>query len=160
MWNSRTEVKVDNANILSTLEEAVAETAGDWVSEVFEAVDPFLAHLFGVIDPITAAAFLAGAVAAMTGARLALLGAVILVLADLAVASEILAGVPPWTAPAAIALLLLGAVQGVLTLVVGEQTAGTLLAAAMVGTIFFILWRGPARALRILGAVAHRMAKR
>ena len=132
----------------------------DWASEVFEAVDPLLAHLFGVIDPITAAAFLAGAVAAMTGARLALLGAVILVLAEHAVESKILAGMPPWTVPAALALMLLGAVQGVLTLVVGEQTAGTLLAAAIVGTIFFILWRGPARALRILGAVAHRMARR
>ncbi|MGP6089956.1 hypothetical protein [Antarctobacter jejuensis] len=154
------EVKVDSANFLSAFDEAVAKNAGDWVSEVFEAIDPLLAHLLGVIDPITAAAFLAGAVAAMTGARLALLGAVMLVLAELAVASEILAGVPTWTAPAAIALLLLGAVQGVLTLVVGEQTAGTLLAAAIVGTIFFILWRGPARALRILGAVAHRMARR
>lgn len=151
---------MDSANFLSAFNEAVAKDAGDWVFEVIEAIDPLLAHLFGVIDPITAAAFLAGAVAAMTGARLALLGAVMLVLAELAVASEILAGVPPWTAPAAIALLLLGAVQGVLTLVVGEQTAGTLLAAAIVGTIFFILWRGPARALRILGAVAHRMARR
>lgn len=151
---------MDSANFLSAFDEAVAKDAGDWVSEVFEAIDPLLEPLFGVIDPITAAAFLAGAVAAMTGARLALLGAVMLVLAELAVALEILAGVPPWTAPAAIALLLLGAVQGVLTLVVGEQTAGTLLAAAIVGTIFFILWRGPARALRVLGAVAHRMARR
>lgn len=151
---------MESASFLSPFDDDVAATADEWASDLLEAIDPLLTHLAGVVDPITAGAFLAGAVAAMTGARLALLGAAILVLADLAVASGVLVGVPQWAVPAAITLLLLGALQGVLTLIVGEQTAGTLLAAAIVGTMIFILWRGPARALRLLGAAALRMARR
>lgn len=149
-----------SATFLLPFDDNFAATFGEWASGFFEAINPALAHFEDFVDPITAGAFLAGAIAATTGARLALLGAASLVLANLAVVSGFLAEVPQWAAPLAITFILLGALQGVLTLVVGEQAAGTLLVAAIVGTIVFILWRGPTRTFRLVGAATLRMARR
>jgi hypothetical protein len=139
--------------------DADASIARLWDAFV-DLVGPLASHLFDVADPLVAAAFLAGGTAALAGARLALFGAAVVVVGHLGVAFGAISEIPDWTMPLAVVLFLLGLAQGILTLVVGEQTAGTLLVAVVVGAILFLLWRGPARAVRLLGGLAVRVARR
>ena len=127
-----------------------------WIETLWSAIEPMAAEYTHLLDVPMMAAFLAGGLAMMAGARLALLGAILMLLAHALVRLEVLAAFPEWVAPAAVVLVVLGAAQGVLTLVLGEQTAGTVLAAAVLGAILFVLWRGPAKVLRLLGLVMLR----
>ncbi len=127
-----------------------------WIESVWSAIEPVAADYIHLLDVPMMAAFLAGGLAMMAGARLALLGAILLLVAHTLVRFEVLPASPDWVAPAVVVLLVLGAVQGVLTLFLGEQTAGTVLFAALLGTILFVIWRGPAKLLRLLGLVMLR----
>ena len=121
-----------------------------------DGIAPALAEIGASFDPMLAGAFLAGGLAMAAGARLALLGALVLLGAHIAVAQGIVPEIPAWALPAASGLLLLGVAQGLLTLVAGEQTAGTLIAASIVAIILFIIWRGPMKALRLVLLLFHR----
>ena len=131
-----------------------------WLDMARSAIDP-LAREFGhLLDMPMLAAFLVGALAMLTGARLALLGAALMLMGLALVQTGVLPDLPDWVAPTALVLLGLGAAQGLLTIFFGEQTAGALLVAAVVGVILFVVWRGPARALRLLGLVFLRKGGR
>lgn len=112
------------------------------------------------VDPVTAVAFLLGAVATLSGARIALLGAALIAGAEIALAFAVIDELPPWFEPVALGLLVAGLAQGVLTLLLGEQAAGTVLSAGVFGLVFFLLWRGPKQLIGALGLVISRLGGR
>ena len=123
-------------------------------------VEPLVADMAAVLEPSLALAFLAGGLAMASGARLALLAALLHVGAELAVAQGLLQEAPAWLIPMAAIMLAVGIVQGLLTLVAGEQTAGSLLVAAVPAIALFILWRGPLKALRLVLLLTKRLGGR
>ena len=148
-------------DLLSSHFEEFLEIDAESLSHVWrDAVAPFLAEIGASLDPTLAGAFLAGGLAMVAGARLAMLGAIVLLGAHIAVAQGVTAEIPVWVMPTAAALLLLGIAQGLLTLIAGEQTAGTLLATSLVVVILFIIWRGPMKGLRLVLLLIQRIGGR
>jgi len=111
------------------------------------------AQLFGIVEshvePTTALAFLLGAVAMASGARLALIAAALIAGGAAALAFDVVGALPPWWEALALSLLVVGAVQGALTLLLGEEAAGNVMTAALVTALLFVLWRGPGKLLRL-----------
>jgi hypothetical protein len=90
-------------------------------------------------------AFLIGAAAVLSRARLLVL-AVLLRLAGLvAVETGYLAAEPAWLLPVVVVMAALGLAQGALTVAAGEQAASSALLALAIGIAGYLLWRGPAR---------------
>lgn len=89
-------------------------------------------------------AFLAGAGAVLSGGRLLVLAAGLLIGADLATRFGYLEIVPAWLFPLCVLLGLVGIVQAVITTLADEQTANTAILVAVVAIIAFTLWKGPA----------------
>jgi hypothetical protein len=98
-------------------------------------------------------AFLAGALALLTGARLTLVAAALaasvwaaqemgLVVLDAKELELIASGVA--------ALFLIGMLQGIVTLLAGEQAAGTSILIILFGLVAFFIWRGPGWLLGLL----------
>jgi|AntRauTorcE11898_2_1112593.scaffolds.fasta_scaffold12131_2 hypothetical protein len=127
-----------------------------WIDTVWSAIEPMAGEYTHLLDVPMLAAFLAGGLAIMAGARLALIGAIVMLSGHALVQIGVLPDLPEWVAPAAVLLVMLGTAQGLLTLLLGEQTAGTVLATAVLGTILFMIWHGPAKVLRLLGTVIPR----
>ncbi|WP_372921226.1 hypothetical protein [Roseovarius sp.] len=127
-----------------------------WIDTVRFAIEPMVGDYTHLLDAPMLAAFLAGGLAITAGARLALVGAILMLLGHALVQIGVLPDLPEWVAPVAVLLVMLGAAQGLLTLLLGEQTAGTVLATAVLGTILFIIWHGPAKVLRLLGLLMLR----
>lgn len=140
------------------LDQSLRNLLGDTIAEQLLPAIDMVAQVWSDValdvNAITAVAFLAGALAIASGARMALLGALFLVGAQILVLLGMLPEAPIWLEPLAFALVIAGLVQGVLTLVLGEQTAGTLLTALLVGSVLMVIWHGPARLLRLVGALA------
>lgn len=112
-----------------------------------------LAELVAVLraaTPETMAAFLLGAVGWAMGARLAVVGIGLLLLAPLV--PELQA--ETWVQPAILALAALAVAQVLLTLAVGEQSAGTVLVGFLVAVVVVVLWRGPMRAAALIPLMA------
>ena len=148
-------------DLLSGHLEKILELDAEGLEHLWrDAIAPSLAEIGTSLDPMLAGAFLAGGFAMVAGARLAMLGAFVLLGAHIAVAQGVAAEMPAWVMPTAAALLLLGIMQGLLTLIAGEQTAGTLLAAGLVAVILFIIWRGPMRGLRLVLLLIKRIGGR
>jgi len=120
-----------------------------WFEQAVTALAGVLERLAAHIDPLLATAFLLGALAMLSGARLAIIGAALLVGIELVTAIDLVMEVPQWLEPLALALLVAGAAQGGITLLFGEQTAGNVVTAALVAIPVFLLWRGPRRLFRL-----------
>ena len=119
-----------------------------WLEGAGEAFDRFRLAVAEHVGPLTALAFVAGAFAMAAGARLALLAALLLLAGEAALAVGLLPVLPTWLEPLAMALLVAGIVQGAATLVLGEQTGGNMLTAALLAMVVFVLWRAPGMAAR------------
>ena len=117
-------------------------------------LEGLLVHAGVMIDSITwpplAASFVAGALALSIGARLSLAAAALLTIAWIAVEIAVISHVPDWIAPVAVVLFAVGLVQGLVTLLAGEEAAGDFLGVAFLGVILFLLWRGPGRIASLL----------
>lgn len=87
--------------------------------------------------------FLIGGLTILIGARLSFaaisIGAAILMAAHLGILQDY----PPYLMPAVAGVFVLGVMQGVATLLVGEQQAGTILWIAFVAVLIFVSWRFP-----------------
>lgn len=99
-----------------------------------------------------AIAFLAGALAVASGARLSFLGAALTAFAGLApnlglefdaMEIAVLNGL-------AIVMILAGLVQGVVTALAGEDAAAHLFGLVLIGAVLFLIWRGPLRIVRAI----------
>lgn len=110
----------------------------DQAAQVFAALPDASPPLLG--------AFLAGAAGWAMGARLAVVG-VGLLLAALMV-PELQAQV--WIEPALVAIAGLAVAQVLLTLALGEQSAGTVLVGLLAAAVVLLLWRGPLRAAALI----------
>lgn len=119
-----------------------------WLEGAGEAFDRFRLAVAEHVGPSTALAFVAGAFAMAAGARLALLAALLLLAGEAALAVGLLPVLPTWLEPLAMALLVAGIVQGAATLVLGEQTGGNVLTAALLAMVVFVVWRAPGMAAR------------
>ena len=149
------------ADLFSGHLEEILELDPDALSRVWrEAIAPSLVEIGASLDPMMAGAFLAGGMAMVAGARLAMIGALVLLGAHIAVTQGVVGDMPAWVMPTAGVFLLLGIAQGVLTLVAGEQTAGTLLAAGLLALILFVIWRGPLKGLRLILLIIQRIGGR
>lgn len=146
--------------LASDLSGFLNEDLRAWLNMTWTTIEPLVGDFTHLLDVPMLAAFLAGAVAMMTGARLALAGVALLLMGNAIVQLGMIPAVPDWVAQTAVVLLILGAVQGLLTLVFGEQAAGTLIVAAVLGAILFVIWRGPAKALRLIGFALLRKGSR
>ncbi len=151
---------MDDPEFAHLLRALLGDELAGWVLASSQGAIGALSGLANRLDPVTAAAFLAGAAAVASGARLALAGALLVVGAELATALNFIGGVPAWMGALAITLLLLGALQGLLTVVLGEQGAASVLAAILIGGALWLVWHGPARLLRLLAGIAVRVAAR
>lgn len=149
------------ADLFSGHLEEILELETDALSRVWhETIAPSLAEIGVSLDPMMAGAFLAGGLAMVAGARLAMIGALVVLGAHIAVTQGGVGDMPAWVMPTAGVFLLLGIAQGVLTLVAGEQTAGTLLAAGLLALVLFVIWRGPLKGLRLILFIIQRIGGR
>lgn len=101
---------------------------------------------------------IAGAIAIVINARLALLAP--LCVAGLELANWYDVTINPALADAAPALaavfVALGALQSVVTALAGRDAAATLIGVVVGGVVLFALWRGPAQLLRLLTRGQHK----
>lgn len=143
-----------------TLRRLFGDDLADRALPLIERGVVFLEKAAVHVDPVTAVAFLLGAFATLSGARTALLGAALIAGAEIALALALVPDLPAWFEPVALGLLAAGLAQGVLTLLLGEQVAGTVLSAGVFGLVLFLLWRGPMRLIGALGLVISRLGGR
>jgi hypothetical protein len=120
-----------------------------WFEQTLAELARVLEGVAAHVDPLLAGAFLLGALAMVSGARLAIIGAAILVGIESVTAIDLVVEIPRWLESLALALLIAGALQGGITLLFGEQTAGNVVTAALVAIPVFLFWRGPGRLFRL-----------
>lgn len=147
-------------DLQSVRDELAAVDVAPMRDAVIDAAERALAAVAAHAEPATAAAFLLGALAAASGARFALIAAALVAGGAAAQAAGLLGAVPPWWEPLALALLLVGAVQGALTLLLGREAAGNVMTAAVVAMLLFVVWRGPGKLLRLASLLVLRPRRR
>ena len=117
----------------------------DAIAPVFDQVAQALASL-PEPTPQLLGAFLAGSVVWAVGARLAVVGVGLLLSAMMV--PELQADA--WIEPVLIILAVLAVAQVLLTMAIGEQSAGTVLVGLLAAAVVLLLWRGPLRAAVLL----------
>lgn len=124
---------------------------------MLEALPPLLDHLFDQADAFVgrvdwAYGTVAGAVAIVINARIALLAPLLVAALEVARRHEVdlnpaLVEAAPFLA---FIFLILGGLQALVTAFAGRDAAAALIGVVVGGLVLFALWRGPIRVLQLL----------
>ena len=137
--------------------ELTIDAIRDGVTDLLASPETFLDGLAGMIAASeqilsleASALYLAGAIAAATGGRMLLAVMGVAFLLNISIALGVLTTVPAWIPPALAAALIIAIVHQVMAILLSDQTAGAVLAAALFAILTLVLIR-PLALLRFPG---------
>lgn len=123
--------------------------------EIWTATEPFLQEAEAFVAKWsgfeTHAAFLLGVAAVLTRARILIIGVCLLFGEQVAITIGYFSAETWWVSPVAVGFLLVGLLQGIVVMLLGDEGGPQLMAFlffTVLGFVLFLVWRGPKRAVQ------------